>query len=171
MVECAAAAHGLLVAAGRPHAHAVLGDVSAAEYEAYGFLLQGPPARRAAHFFSEVQRVEEGVAAWRRGDLAAFGALMTRSGRSSITNYECGSPPLIDLYETLAATEGVLGARFSGAGFRGCCVALVKPEAAAGIADRVRLAHAARYPELAHAAPVVQVGTDDGARVLTGDTP
>ena len=80
---------------------------------------------------------------------------MTASGESSIRNYECGSPPLIDLYQTLVATDGVHGARFSGAGFRGCCVALVEPEAA----DRSPIASPRptprRHPDLAEHASIV----------------
>ncbi|RUL87857.1 galactokinase family protein [Tautonia sociabilis] len=161
--ECAEAARTLLSAAGRGEAGAVLGHLSADEYAAFGHLLSGPPARRAAHYFSEVDRVRRGVAAWRMGDLAGFGALMTASGESSIRNYECGSPPLIDLYEILVATEGVLGTRFSGAGFRGCCVALVDPEDADQSAARVRASYSRRRPELAADAPVVLCDPDDGA--------
>ena len=79
-----------------------------------------------------------------------FGALMTASGESSIRNYECGSPPLIDLYQTLVSAEGVLGARFSGAGFRGCCVALVRPEAAESVAAFVNASYARTTPTWPH---------------------
>lgn len=36
-----------------------------------------------------------------------------------------GCEPLVQLRDILASAPGVYGARFSGAGFRGCCVALV----------------------------------------------
>ena len=109
----------LLEAAGRSDCAPLLGNVTHEEYAAYRFRLWGPPALRARHFFSESKRVRMGVDAWRRGDLETFGRLMAESGRSSIENYECGSRPLIDLYNILIHTEGVYGARFSGAGFRG----------------------------------------------------
>ena len=85
--------------------------MTAEQYEMHRGLLSGPPARRAAHFFSEVRRVFCGVDAWRRGDLRQFGELVSESGASSIHNYECGSPPLIDLYQRLVASDGVFGAR------------------------------------------------------------
>ncbi|CAI5531443.1 unnamed protein product [Closterium sp. Naga37s-1] len=62
-----------------------------------------------------------------------------------------GSPPLIDLRSILLATPGVLGARFSGAGFRGCCVALVAREKVADVARHVAELYSRRQPELATA--------------------
>ncbi|CAK7345550.1 unnamed protein product [Dovyalis caffra] len=63
--------------------------------------------------------------AWASGNLEEFGKLISASGLSSIQNYECGCEPLIQLYEILLKAPGVFGARFSGAGFRGCCLAFV----------------------------------------------
>ncbi|KAK1323363.1 Galacturonokinase [Acorus calamus] len=88
-------------------------------------ILQPDQARRAEHYFSENRRVIEGLNAWASGDLQEFGRLISASGLSSIQNYECGCEPLIQLYEVLMKAPGVLGARFSGAGFRGCCIAFV----------------------------------------------
>jgi galacturonokinase len=161
--ECAEAARILLRAVGCSDSQAVLGNITAEEYASHRHLLQGAPSRRAAHFFSEAGRVEQGVQVWQKGDLTAFGELMTASGESSIRSYECGSPPLIELYHRLVETEGVYGARFSGAGFRGCCVALVKPEDAGEVAVRVREQYVQSYPDLAPNASVVLCDSDDGA--------
>jgi galacturonokinase len=164
--ECADAAAALLDAAGRPEQNHLLGNVTNKEYAALRSRLSGAPARRAEHYFTESERVRHGVAAWREGDIETVGRLMIESGRSSIENYECGSEPLIHLYRILAETEGVYGTRFSGAGFRGCCVALADPQAADVAVPRIRQAYAARYPDLAQDAPVYICGTDDGARIL-----
>lgn len=164
--ECAEAARRLLEAAGRRIESPLLGHVRREEYEAHRGVLDGALARRAAHFFSESERVEKGVLAWREGRLEEFGDLMTASGESSIASYECGSPPLIDLHHILRRTEGVYGARFSGAGFRGCCVALVDPEAAQQTAEDVRRAYADGHPDLAADAPVFVYASGDGARIL-----
>jgi galacturonokinase len=171
--ECANAARTLLSAVGRGDrpavldaVHAVLGAVHPQEYETHKHALRGAPARRAAHFFSEVDRVGRGIAAWQAGDLLAFGELMTASGASSIHNYECGSPPLVDLYHILVGTEGVYGARFSGAGFRGCCVALVQPELAERASERVREAYRQRHPELAADSSVILCDSSDGAALV-----
>ena len=163
--ECREAARVLLEAAGRPAAEPVLGQVTAAEYATHRDRLPSPLDRRAAHFFSETDRVQQGVRAWERGDAVAFGALMTASGESSIRQYECGCPPMVELYEVLAATPGVFGARFSGAGFRGCCIALVDGARAADITASVRENYARRYPELAAGAPAFVCHSGDGAQV------
>ncbi len=169
--ECTDAARTLLASVGRAEDTPVLGNVSAEEYATFGHLLEGPPGRRAAHYFSEVERVRRGVEAWKAGDLAGFGALMTASGESSIRNYESGSPPLIDLYRILVSTDGVLGARFSGAGFRGYSVALVEPERAEQVADRVLEAYARLHPELGADANVVLCDSADGASIFDDDSP
>jgi len=166
VAECAEAAHVLLQAAGRPLAAARLGQVTAEEYRAHRFLLPGAAAKRAAHFFGEMDRVQHGIEAWKRGDLVTFGQLMRESGRSSIENYECGATPLIDLYEILNQTPGVYGARFSGAGFRGCCVALAEPHAAKQARQALQQAYALRQPEWAAHAQFFLCRSSDGARIL-----
>jgi galactokinase len=171
VAECAEAARILLAAAGRTEKNPVLSNVREREYAAHKGQLPSPLDRRAEHFFSETSRVCAGVEAWQRGDLREFGRLMTASGESSIRNYECGCPPLIDLYEILVQCPGVLGARFSGAGFRGCCIALVDRTAAAQVATEITRRYAERQPSLAANAAVVMVHSDDGARkVVPGAT-
>jgi galactokinase/galacturonokinase len=112
-----------------------------------------------------MSRVEQGVVAWRDGDRERFGRLISQSGASSIEDYQCGCPPLIDLYQILQDTPGVLGARFSGAGFRGCCVALTDPAAGEQAAERVLAEYRRRHPELADGAYTLLCQTDDGAAV------
>ncbi len=163
--ECAAAAERLLRAAGRS-APPVLRNVRAEEYARHRHRLRGAPARRAEHFFGEMRRVAAGVDAWRQGDWLQFGRLVSESGRSSIENYECGCPPLVDLVQVLNATPGVLGARFSGAGFRGCCLALVDPAAAETAAEQAIREYRRRQPELADQAwcLICQSGPGAGLR-------
>ncbi len=166
VAECVEAASRLLRAAGRPENPARLGQVTQHEYQQFGDQLQGAPARRAAHFFSEMRRVQQGTTAWRRGDLQEFGRLITESGASSIHNYQCGAPPLIDLYHILTETPGVYGARFSGAGFRGCCLALVEPQQAEEIAQHVHQAYVRLQPDLAPQAWTMLCQPGDGAHLL-----
>ncbi|MCM8767451.1 MAG: hypothetical protein NC921_01535 [Candidatus Omnitrophica bacterium] len=82
--------------------------------------------KRGEHFYSEMERVEKGIKLWQNGDIEEFGKLIKASGQSSIINYESGAEELIKLYEILNSTEGVYGARFSGAGFRGWCFGFIK---------------------------------------------
>ena len=49
------------------------------------------------------------------------------SGESSIYKYETGSAELKTLYDIMRNTDGIYGGRFSGAGFKGCCMALFDP--------------------------------------------
>ncbi len=120
--------------------------------------------RRAAHYFSEVERVLEGAEAWKNGKLDHFGQLMNGSCQSSIVNYETGSPILIELHEIASGATGVYGSRFSGGGYAGCVVALAKKElaenAVAEIADRFSRQH----PELKSSVFVAEMG--DGLRLV-----
>ena len=83
-----------------------------------------PPLReRARHVVQENLRVLEaaqGVSAER------FGELMNASHFSLRDDYEVSIPELDALCEALRAAPGVLGARLTGAGFGGACVALCR---------------------------------------------
>jgi galactokinase len=148
--QCRQAAAWLQEAAGLPvAAECRLGDVAPGIFESFGKNLPQPLNLRAAHYFGEIARVREGVDLWRHGNLGAFGALMSASGESSIVNYQCGTPPLVALYEELRKTPGVFGTRFSGAGFGGSCLALVEAEAADDVVERVTRDYAAAFPDLA----------------------
>ena len=96
-------------------------------FEQYKERLPDNWQKRAEHWYSEQERVECGVDAWRRGDIEEYGRLSFESGKSSIENWETGSPELKKLYEIMTVTDGIYGGRFSGAGFKGCCMALIDP--------------------------------------------
>jgi galacturonokinase len=98
--------------------------------------------------------------------LNAFGALVTASGVSSVENYECGCAPMNALLKIVCATRGVFGARFSGAGFRGCVVGLVSASEAEAARTSVFESYAAAFPELARDAVTMLAGTGDGARII-----
>lgn len=122
--------------------------------------------KRADHFFSENERVKAGVEAWQKGDLKIFGQLMFESGESSIHNYECGCPELITIFEILKNAPGVYGARFSGAGYRGCCIGLVDPKYKAEIKAAIDQEYPQKYPEYKDVYRVNFCKTDDGARII-----
>jgi len=84
--------------------------------------LPEPLRRRARHVVTENNRVLEvlqGVTSER------FGELMNASHASLRDDYEVSVPALDMLVEMLQKTEDVFGARLTGAGFGGACVALV----------------------------------------------
>ncbi|WZY95914.1 hypothetical protein YC2023_068243 [Brassica napus] len=111
-----------------------------------------------------------GLEAWATGNLEEFGKLISASGLSSIENYECGAEPLIQLYKILLKAPGVYGARFSGAGFRGCCLAFVDAETAEEAASYVKDEYEKAQPEFAKklngGKPVLICEAGDSARVL-----
>jgi galactokinase len=85
--------------------------------------LPSPMRERARHVVQENLRVLEaagGVSAER------FGELMNASHFSLRDDYEVSIPELDELCVHLRAAPGVLGARLTGAGFGGACVALCR---------------------------------------------
>ncbi len=103
---------------------------------------------RAEHYYSEFERVQKGAEAWRNGDIEKFGKLCFESGYSSIYNYETGSDELKRLYEIMLQTEGIYGGRFSGAGFKGCCMALIDPAFENSIIQKVKVEYTKSFPYL-----------------------
>ncbi|CAK9170673.1 unnamed protein product [Ilex paraguariensis] len=149
VAECREAAKNLLHASGNGQVEPLLCNVEPEAYEAYKSKLDSNLAKRAEHYFSENMRVMKGLEAWASGNLEDFGKLISASGLSSIKNYECGCEPLIQLYEILLKAPGVYGARFSGAGFRGCCLALVDADYAMEAASFVKNEYRNLQPDFA----------------------
>jgi galactokinase len=115
--ECAAAARALGVASLRD---AVEGEVDR---------LPEPLRRRTRHVVSENRRVLEAVEALHSGEVSRFGELMHESHASLRDDFEVSTPGLDLLVELASGTEGVVGARLTGAGFGGCTVNLLEREA------------------------------------------
>lgn len=88
---------------------------------------------------------------------------------SSIVNYECGSPWLIKLYDILSKLDGVYGARFSGAGFKGCCMALIEPDKADAIKEYVEREYLKEFPSLEGKYKAYICSTSDGVGEAKGD--
>ena len=123
-------------------------------------------ARRADHFYSEYRRVREAVTAWETGDLEWFGRLSFESCESSIRNYECGSPELISIYNAMRATDGIYGGRFSGAGFKGACMAIIDPRKEKSIIRSVEERYLADFPQYKNTFKTFVCTLDDGARFV-----
>jgi galacturonokinase len=149
--ECEEAARRLLQEAGCPALERpVLRNVSREIFDAYAQRLPDAPRKRAQHFFDESARVPLGVDAWRKGDFARLGELISASGESSIRNYESGAPHLITLHRMLSNMPGVYGARFSGAGFRGNAVAFAHPDARDEVQRRIQEEYPRAHPDTAN---------------------
>ncbi|WP_338555615.1 hypothetical protein [Paenibacillus sp. KS-LC4] len=167
--ECKVAAWLLHEMAGLPMKNlkgTQLRDIEYEVYQAHKSGLQGRFQKRAEHFFTENERVKQGAEAWKRGDLQKFGSLMLESGESSIHNYECGCPELISIFQILKQTPGVYGARFSGAGYRGCCIGLVDPAYKEQIKAAIDAQYPKQHPAYKDLYQVCFSKTDDGARII-----
>ena len=149
--ECRSAAYALKAYAGMDYGkfeETHLRDVPYDVYLQYKDKLPEDWRKRAEHWYTEFFRVQEGAEAWRRGDIEEFGRLSFESGKSSIENWETGSPELITLYEIMTKTKGIYGGRFSGAGFKGCCMALIDPAYEESIVETVTTEYLKAFPEL-----------------------
>ena len=104
--------------------------------------------KRAEHWYTEYDRVHRGAEAWRKGDIEEFGRLSFESGNSSICNWETGSNELKTLYHIMTKTDGIYGGRFSGAGFKGCCMALIDPAFEESICEKVKREYLSVFPKL-----------------------
>lgn len=125
-----------------------LRDIDPEIFERYAFRLPDQWRLRAQHWYGEFARVEAGAEAWRRGDIAEYGRLSFESGKSSIENWETGSPELKTLYGIMTRTEGIYGGRFSGAGFKGCCMALIDPAFEESVLRTVEEEYLKAFPAL-----------------------
>jgi galactokinase len=96
-------------------------------------------------------RVEAAVAALVAGDLAAVGRLFAESHASLRDRFEVSSPELDAMVDIASAVPGVVAARMTGAGFGGCTVNLVRPDAV----DALRAAVESEYPNRTGLVPLV----------------
>lgn len=149
--ELRSAAYALKAFAGMEYGklnETYLRDVPVEVYHKFKHMLPESWRRRAEHWYTEYGRVEAGAEAWRGGDIEEFGRLCFESGKSSIYNWETGSPELIKLYEIMTKTDGIYGGRFSGAGFKGCCMALIDPAFKESILRQVEQEYLRAFPGL-----------------------
>ncbi len=167
--ECKTAAWNMLAYTDQPlktFDKTFLRDVPKETFDKTRDIMPARFARRAEHFYSEYRRVRQGVTAWETGNLQLFGKLSFASCESSIHNYECGSPELIAIYEIMRSLPGVYGGRFSGAGFKGACIALVDPAYKEQIEKEVTEKYLEQFPEYEKTFKVFWVKPDDGARFV-----
>ncbi len=140
-----------------------LRNISEEHYRKYRDQVPGKFRKRLDHFFTEQDRVRQGIEAWEQGNIEQFGKLMFESGESSIHQYESGCPELITIYEVLEETEGVYGARFSGAGYRGCCIGLIDPAYKEQIKANIDAIYPAQHPTYKDVYKVHFCKTNNGA--------
>jgi galacturonokinase len=143
-----------------------LRDISVEDYKKYRDMVPGRFKKRLDHYFTEQDRVKKGVEAWKQGDIDSFGQLMFESGESSIYQYECGCPELVTIFDILKKCNGVYGARFSGAGYRGCCIGLINPAYKEEIKAAIENMYPKQHPKYKDDYRINFCITDDGARII-----
>mgnify|MGYP000122976233 CR=1 FL=1 len=142
--QCEAAAEAMGVAA--------LRDANLDMLAAAG--LDAVTTARARHVITENQRTLDAAAALAKNDLTALGALMAQSHASMRDDFEITVPPIDELVALLQHAIGpVGGARMTGGGFGGACVAVMP----AARVDSVRDAISAGYRTPEGAAPLIMV--------------
>jgi galactokinase len=150
VAECAAALAAAREAGIAPPGARALRDLGPEHLPALARALPPRLLRRARHVITENARVDATCRALAQGDFAAVGALL-REGMASLRDDYAVSIPELDALCALAdAHPGSFGSRLTGAGFGGCTVHLVHPEAA----EAVREVLVARAAEGAGDAPL-----------------
>jgi galactokinase len=139
-----------------------LRDVELPAFLEHENLLDLTTRKRCRHVINENRRVLEAAADLRRNDLIDFGKLMYQSHLSLKNNYEVSCQELDSVVDIAASTEGVLGARMTGAGFGGSAVCLVAQESVEKLKSNLEEC----YPRLTGLQPKVYVcEIDDAAKV------
>ena len=167
--ECKTAAWNMLAYLDQPlktFDKTFLRDIPKTTFDKTKIAMPARFARRAEHFYTEYRRVRQGVTAWETGNMKLFGKLSFDSCESSIHNYECGSPELIAIYDIMRTLPGVWGGRFSGAGFKGACIAIIDPAYRDAIEQQMTERYLAQFPEYENTFKCFFVRPDDGARFV-----
>jgi galactokinase len=163
VAECAAALAEAKAAGVAAPAARTLRDLSAAQLPALEAALAPRLFRRARHVIRENARVDAFRDAVLAGDLAAAGALLREGMRSLREDYDVSTPELDRLCALGDAAPGCHGSRLTGAGWGGCTLHLVDPDAAAEVARAIRAGFAASY---GREPPLWTVRPADGASEL-----
>lgn len=122
-----------------------LRDVTEEMVQEHGHGLPVTVQRRCRHVVSENERVVRAADLLSDGDLEPFGGLMHESHRSLNEDYEVSCAELDTLVDIAMGTDGVLGARMTGAGFGGCTVNLAHSDAIPALLERIDADYAHRF--------------------------
>lgn len=101
--------------------------------------------QRARHVVSEQQRVLHATEALNTGNLELFGQLINASHNSLRDDYQVSSAQLDHIVTLAQGTEGCIGARLTGAGFGGCCVALMEHGSVARFTETLQHSYRATF--------------------------
>ena len=132
-------------AIGRKHPEVKqLRDASLEQLEEARSTMSDEAYLRGRHVISDSQRVLDGVAALRAGDVKQFGRLMSAAHVSFRDDFAASCEECDLLVELAMKLPGCLGSRLTGGGFGGCTVSLVQVAEASSFAAGLRDAYAER---------------------------
>jgi galactokinase len=140
-----------------------LREASMEQLDFYSDVLTEVNYRRAKHVITENQRCIDFKSALEHGDQDSVGKLMHASHVSLREDYEVTSPELDAMASAAWGSPGCVGARMTGAGFGGACVALVHTNQLPDFANACSSAYekaTGRTPE------ILVCQAEDGARIL-----
>ncbi|MGF1505041.1 MAG: galactokinase [Anaerolineae bacterium] len=118
-----------------------LRDLTPEQLEARRGILSDELYRRARHVVTENERVLRAAEAARSSDAERFGALINASHASLRDDYEVSSAALNAMAGCAVGHDACYGARLPGAGFGGCCVALIDSRRASSFASAVQMCY------------------------------
>jgi galactokinase len=140
-----------------------LRDATLEQLDFYQDVFTDQTFRRARHVISENQRCVDFRVALQAGDLDQIGSLMKASHESLRVDYEVTSPELDAMAAAAWESPGCVGARMTGAGFGGACIALVQADEV----EAFRVSCERAYEERTGRTPELHVcKAEDGARLL-----
>jgi galactokinase len=116
-----------------------LSNISKEDFEKHRNNLPEIIAKRCEHVIYENERVKQAVDSLEEGNLDKLGKLMVQSHKSLRELYEVSCEELDIMVEAFLKSDGVYGARMTGAGFGGCAIAWVKQELQDEIIKRARI--------------------------------
>jgi galactokinase len=101
--------------------------------------------KRTRHVVYENKRVLMGSEALERGNIAAFGEMMSNTHESCRRFFENSCPELDALVEIAQTQKGVYGAKLSGGGWGGCVVVLHHPDVTETLSAALREGYLSRF--------------------------
>jgi galactokinase len=142
----------------------LLRDATLADLIACADRMSNEAFKRCRHVITDSQRVVDGLALLRAGEIVAFGKLLNDAHRSFRDDFEASCTQCDILAAIAQAQSGCYGARLTGGGFGGCVVGLVEADASEGFVAAI----AAEYFKQTGIRPEVYVcSTADGAGEIT----
>jgi galactokinase len=139
VAECRSAVAAAAAAGVAPPGARALRDFGLADLASLERVLAPVGFRRARHVITENARVLAACERLAAADAPGVGALLREGMRSLREDFEVSTPELDALCEIADALPGVYGSRLTGAGFGGCTLHAVAPDAADEVGRRLAL--------------------------------